>query len=71
MKIRTRIAPLALSVALAFGVAACDDTADGVAEDTEEMEDGAEEQMEEGTDEMEEGADEMEQEMDEEATDEG
>lgn len=71
MKIRNRIAPLALSAALAFGVAACDDTADGVAEDTEEMEQDAEDMEEDAEAEMEEGTDEMEEEMDEEAGDEG
>lgn len=62
MKIRTnRIAPLALATALAFGAVACDDTGEGVAEDTEQNTDTAETELEEGTDEA-------EQEMDEEMT---
>lgn len=38
---RTRFASLLTVFLLAFGVVACDDTADGVGEDVEDIEEGA------------------------------
>lgn len=49
---RARLAALSLSLLLAFGATACDDTEAGLEEDTEEL-----------GDEVEQGADELEQEV--------
>ena len=67
MKFRTnKIAPLALSVALAFGVAACENTVDGMQQDAED----AEQEIEEGAEDAEEEMEDAEQEMEEEVTEE-
>lgn len=50
---RTRLATILSILLLALGVAACDDTADGVGEDAEQIQEGADDAV----DDLEEGDD--------------
>lgn len=68
---KNKVAPLALTVALAFGVGACENTEEGIEQDTQDAEEELEEGEQELEEDAEEGADELEEETDEEATDEG
>lgn len=43
---RTRLTALMMLAGLLLGVAACDDTADGIQEDAEEIQEGAEDAVE-------------------------
>ena len=48
---RTRTVTAILTLLLAFGAVACDDTVEGIQEDAESIEDGIEEGADEATDE--------------------